>query len=94
MTHDDAGHPYLAGSFTDTLDTDPGSGVQLLVSKGLIDLFVTKIDVQGNHVFSFALGNPDHNQAYSILVDSDSHVIITCVFRDTLDFDPGAGVFT
>ncbi len=84
---------YISGQFTGTADFDPGPAVSNLTASG-IDAFVVKLDTGGN--FSWA----KQIMFYGVMVDpptmtSDvfSNVYLNGSFEDTIDFDPGLGVF-
>ncbi len=92
---DAAENVYITGDFSGTADFDPGVGVTSLTSLGLEDIFVCKLDPTGALLwakqFSGTLGL-DIGQG--IEVDAAGNVLTTGYFASSIDFDPGAGVFT
>jgi uncharacterized protein (TIGR03437 family) len=91
---DGSGNVYTAGSFGGTVDFDPGPGVFNLTSAGDSDIFVAKLDGDGNFVWAQQMGGTGSAfPEITIAVDAGSNVYATGGFRDTADFDPGAGVF-
>lgn len=83
---------YVCGSFTNTVDFDPGPGTTN-VSAGARDIYISKYDNQGNFIWvkrissasSYAIG------CSFIDVDDNGDFIITGWFQSTVDFDPGPG---
>ena len=90
---DSSGNVYTTGFFFATVDFDPGAGTANLTSAGIVDIFVSKLDSAGNFVWAKAMGGTGHDAAFGIALDASGNVYATGVFRDTADFDPGAGTF-
>lgn len=90
---DNDGNVYVTGGFSLTVDFDPGPGTFNLTSNGESDIYVVKLDSNGNLVWASAMGGPRWDQGYSIAVDGTSQPHVTGIFRNTADFDPGAGTF-
>ncbi|MCE9621425.1 MAG: SBBP repeat-containing protein [Actinomycetia bacterium] len=86
------GNVYTTGLFSGTADFDPGAGVDNLTSAGDNDVFVSKLDTNGDFVWVHQLGGTDVDEGYSVAVDADSNVYTTGRFSGTADFDPGVGV--
>src|SRR5687767_11655729 len=74
---DNAGNVYTAGYFTNTVDFDPGVGVFNLVSAGNEDIFISKVDADGNFVWAKSLGGISDDMAHAIAVDPSGNVYIT-----------------
>lgn len=87
------GNVYTTGAFEATADFDPGPGVYNLTSAGGSDIFISKLDANGNFVWTKQMGGTANDQGLSIIVDANGNVYTTGVFRGTVDFDPGAGVY-
>src|SRR5436190_5064410 len=96
---DASGNVYTTGVFDGTADFDPGAGVFKLTSFGLHDIFVCKLDRDGNFIWAKQMGGADTRDFYSsdwslsIAVDASGNVYTTGMFSGTADFDPGTGVF-
>ena len=86
-----SGSIYLTGRFGGTVDFDPGAGTYNLTSAGGWDIFVSKLDGDGNHVWTKSMGGTSNDQAFEIISDASGNVYTTGQFSDTADFDPGAG---
>lgn len=93
MTVDDSGNIYTTGAFDGTADFDPGTGIYNLTSAGEEDIFVCKLDASGDFVWAKSMGGTEWDRGFSIAVDDSGNVYITGEFRDTADFDPGAGIY-
>ncbi|MCP4438580.1 MAG: T9SS type A sorting domain-containing protein [Aureispira sp.] len=91
---DGNGNVYNVGAFTDTVDFDPGAGVQTLVSNGYHDAYIQKLDVNGNLLWVKQVGGIFDDLSFSIAIDGSGNVYSTGFFENTVDFDPGAGVQT
>ncbi len=89
---DGGGNVYTVGHFQGTADFDPGPGVFNLTSAGGYDIFVSKLDANGNFVWAKRIGASGYDEAFSIAVDGAESVYTTGVFASITDFDPGPGV--
>lgn len=96
---DPSGNVYTTGFFTGTADFDPGAGTYYLTSAmGIFnspsqDVFIHKMDANGNFLWAKSFGGPAYDDALSIVVDDAGFVYVTGKYADTVDFDPGAGVY-
>jgi hypothetical protein len=93
MHVDGAGNIYPSGSFSGTVDFDPGAGTSNLVSVGSHDAFVVKLDGSGNLLWARSAGGTGLDRAYPIITDASGNVYVAGPFAGTVDFDPGAGTF-
>jgi uncharacterized repeat protein (TIGR01451 family) len=84
---------YTAGGFQRTADFDPNAGIFNLTAIGDFDIFIQKLDAQGNLLWVKGIGGTNDDQANSIAVDNLGNVYITGTFQGTVDFDPNAGIF-
>lgn len=92
IARDANGHLYVTGSFNGTPDFDPGAGVQNLTSAGTNDVFVLKLDGNGNFMWVKQSGSTAYDRGYSITIDAGGNVLVAGIFQETVDFDPGTGV--
>ena len=93
MVADAAGNVYTTGYYTGTVDFDPGPGVSNLTSAGSSDIFMSKLDANGNLVWAKSVGGTGGDSPMAIATDATGNVYITGGFVGTADFDPGPGVF-
>ncbi len=94
---DGSGNVYTTGYFSATADFDPGAGVYNLTSTGSYDMFISKLDANGNfiwaaHMVQTSIGG-GNEYGRSIAIDGSGNVYTTGFFQGTVDFDPGAGVY-
>jgi Secretion system C-terminal sorting domain len=84
---------YLTGSFMGTVDFDPGLGVTNLTSNGNEDVFVQKLDFNGNLIWAKSFGGIGSDIGYSIHPFSSRGLCIAGSYENTTDFDPDLGVY-
>ncbi|WP_301928458.1 gliding motility-associated C-terminal domain-containing protein [Ferruginibacter sp.] len=87
------GDVITAGYFAGTIDFDPGPGVYNLTTNGHFDFFVLKLDAAGNFIWAKSFGNTRADEAIALKLDNNGNVYITGAFDETVDFDPGPGVY-
>ena len=89
---DGSGNVYTTGYFWGTADFDPGAGTFNLTSAGGFDIFVLKLDSDGDFVWAKQMGGADSSEfAHGVAVDGSDNVYTAGLFQGTVDFDPGAG---
>ena len=93
ITVDAVGNIFAIGSFYDTVDFDPGPGTFNLISSGLNDIFIIKLDATGNLIWVKQFGGVLSDNGWSIALDNFGNLYAAGRFNDTVDFDPGPGTF-
>jgi len=89
ITTDASGNVYTTGYFRETADFDPSiTETANLISVGLEDIFIQKLDASGNFVWARAMGGIHDNRGFSITTDASGNVYTTGTFRETADFNP------
>jgi Beta-propeller repeat len=88
---DSSDNVYITGSFQGTSDFDPGTGTDNHTSKGLDDIFLTKINFDGTYDLTETMGGTNQDFGRSVTVDDSVNVYLAGYFQETVDFDPGAG---
>ena len=94
MVLDGAGNVYTTGVYANTVDFDPGPGIFNLTSTGGSQIFVSKLDTDGNFVWAKSMGGSGADSGQGLAVDAAGNVYITGGFTGTADFDPGPTTFT
>ncbi|MCE2995079.1 MAG: BspA family leucine-rich repeat surface protein [Cyclobacteriaceae bacterium] len=90
---DASGNVFTTGHFAGTADFDPGPGTFNLTAAGNDDIFVSKLDTDGNFVWAVRIGSSFLDYAYNMTIDNNGNIYITGLFRGTVDFDPGSTTF-
>lgn len=88
---DDSGNVYTTGLFSDTVDFDPGIGISNLIAMGRVDIFIQKLDTDGNFQWAKSIGGLEDDAGLGITVGSTGNVYTTGYFNSTVDFDPNIG---
>lgn len=93
----------VMGQFRDSVDLDFGVGVFKLYDNNnnnsyLDNIFIAKYDPSGNFIWGKGLHSSNTVNGYgiwghSLKVDANNDVVLSGHFRDTVDFDPGPGVY-
>ena len=84
---DAAGAVYVAGYFRGEADFGPAS----LTSAGSWDIFVHKLDRDGNSQWAESFGGSDNDKAFSACLDTSGDYYLSGFFEGTVDFDPPSG---
>lgn len=79
---------FVAGSFSGTVDFDPGTSVYNLSSKGEGDVFVAKFSNTGNFNWAKQMGGSGADTAHGMEIDMTGNVLTTGSFQSSADFDP------
>ena len=90
---DDSGYVYTTGTFSGTVDFDSGPGVNNLTAIGDYDIYIQKLDNNGNLVWVKQIGSINHERCIDIGIDKLGNIYATGRFIGTVDFDPNIGTF-
>lgn len=82
---------YITGSFQGTVDFDPGSGVYNLTAGGNKDIFIQKLNANGELVWAKRMGGGYEDIGTSITTDYSGNVIVTGNYKGIVDFNPNSG---
>jgi hypothetical protein len=90
MAVDASGNVYLAGSFSGTVDFDPGPGISNLTGYApkLEDIFIAKLDSSGKLLWAKQFGEMSADIAYGLALDAHGNIYCTGYYQGTVDFDP------
>lgn len=83
---------YTTGHFYSSADFDPGTGSEILTSFGQMDVFISKLDGNGNFIWAKQFGGTSEEYGSDIAIDDSENIVATGSFSDIVDFDPNAGV--
>lgn len=82
---------YLAGTYTGTVDFDPGLGIANLSSVGKEDIFIAKLDSLGNFIWAQSIGGNESENVESMSIGANNNTYTTGSYQGTVDFDFGTG---
>ncbi len=85
---DAQGNVYMTGYFKNTVDFDPRSATNEKTSNGKEDVFVQKLDKDGNPVWIKTFGGSYKDVGHDITVDDAGNVYVVGEFLKTVDFNP------
>jgi len=92
---DSFGYLYVTGTTAGALvDHNPGVGIDTTAYFGGQDIFIDKLDVDGNFVWAKAYGSTGGDQSFQSFVDDAGNYYTTGFYLDTVDFNYGAGLDT
>jgi len=84
------GNVYIAGIFTNTTNLAPAPASHPATSNGYADVFVSKLDPNGNFLWTYTFGNAQNDIVEDMVVDAAGSVYLTGPVNGTIDFDPSA----
>lgn len=88
---DASGNIYLAGYFMGYFDVDPGPIATWEVAKGSTDMFIIKLDPDGNYLWHKAIGDESSEFIYGMTIDKEGNIYTTgFVSNNDIDLSPGA----
>jgi len=79
---DDNGYSYVSGDFYETVTF----GSHSLTSSGGSDIFVAKMDSNGNWLWATQAGGVDYDGGSGIAIDDNANSYVTGSFSDTVNF--------
>ncbi|HRH10873.1 MAG TPA: hypothetical protein PLU73_05135, partial [Bacteroidia bacterium] len=90
------GNIYTTGHFSGIVDFNPGAGTFTINSVPSLnnDIYISKLDIDGNYIWAKAFGGIGNETGLSIAVDLFGNVYACGIFSTTADFDPGPGSFS
>jgi hypothetical protein len=91
VASDNVGSAITVGTFTLTVDLDPGPGDATVTSNGSSDVFIQKLDAEGNFLWGRSFGGTGADWGRGVAVDAQNNIVITGRVGGTVDLDPGPG---
>jgi hypothetical protein len=89
---DGSGNVVATGSFSGSIDFDPGSGsATLRGTQSSADIFVAKYSSSRGYLWAFAVGGSDYEIGRGVAVDGSGNVYVTGMFSGSFNFNPGSG---
>ena len=87
ITLDQNNSVITTGYYNGTVDLDPSGSNQLVTSNGEYDLFISKLDQNGNTIWSQSIGGSQTERGQGIDTDNQNNIYLTGVFMTTVDFN-------
>jgi len=87
------GNVYTSGTFENTGDFNPDPFETYNLSGSQGDIFVSKLDANGDFIWAKKMGGPFPDEGTSMALDANGNVYTTGTFWGTSDFDPGNGTY-
>ncbi len=92
MVIDDLGNIYVTGYFENNVNFSPDPSQPLsLSSQGMADIFIQKLDSEGNLIWVKRIGGNSFDYGLGLAYDPQGFLYITGLYNDNVDFDPGPG---
>jgi len=89
MDMSDAGYLDVVGKFYGEVDFDPTDGVDIHVSNGARDCFISRFDLDGNWQWANTFGSTNEDNALGVGSDQDGNVYVTGFIEGDTEWDPG-----
>ncbi len=86
---DRKGNIYYTGTFGGTVDFDPGPKIHELTEQGGQDIFITKLDHNGNFLWTKVFGSVERDAGYALNTDDCGNIYTIGYFSDKINFNPG-----
>ncbi len=77
----------ITGYYADMVDFDPGPQNFFLTSKGEIDVFLCKLDGEGNFIWAKSFGGVGYDAGQFIKIDISGDIVFSGMFQDTVVFN-------
>lgn len=84
---------YVAGTFRDAVDFDPGDGVEMHGATGYCDSFLSKFNSAGAFQNTMTWGGTGYTRPHAVSADGSGNIYVAGSFTGTTDFDPGDYVY-
>lgn len=92
LINDEANNIYMAGQYGDTVDFNPGTGVDNHTTNGQTDAFLSVVDYDGNFGWARTWGGIGLDAGMGAHVSYDGYSVVCGLFYGTVDFDPSSGI--
>lgn len=88
---DGNGKVVVIGDYFNTVDFDPGAGTFNLTSLGNNDIFMLRLDADGNFDWAQSTGAAFSQAGYALYINTNNDILATGTFSNLVDFNPGPG---
>lgn len=95
IVYDSKGSIIIVGKFNGTLDLDPGLGTKIVTAIGPSDLYIQKLDSNGDLIWGYSFGtfaNGFAEEFIDVALDDNDNIYAVGTFGGSIDFDPSSKV--
>jgi hypothetical protein len=92
VTLDNDNNIYCTGYFKDSIDFDPSTSEYFLNGGNAGDVFVLKLNSNGNFIWAKKMGGAATDKGNEIQCDENGNVCITGIFQGQADFNPNSEI--
>ncbi|MEY3500966.1 MAG: hypothetical protein RL308_2635 [Bacteroidota bacterium] len=86
---DATGNVYTVGYFNSpTADFDPSATVVNLTTAGSADVFISKLDTNGDYIWAKRMGGASNDAAFGLKLDASGNLHLSGYFGTSADFNP------
>ncbi|RAJ19997.1 putative secreted protein (Por secretion system target) [Gelidibacter algens] len=89
ITTDLLGNVYIGGTYEGSVDFDPSSEEFILNSIGDLDIFVVKLNANGDFLWAKSMGSEFYEDIVEIKMSDSGSLILMGYFSENFDADPG-----
>jgi hypothetical protein len=93
LCFDLSGNLVFNGIFNGNTDFDPGAGTAFINTNSNINVFVAKLDSDGNYIWATQIDGSGNKRASDIAVDAHDRIYSSGFFNGTADFDGSVNDF-
>lgn len=84
---------FIIGSYSGTSDFNPGTGTYNLTSNGGTDVFISRLDNNGNFISALSIGGTGADSGSDIILDPSGEMYLFGNYNATMDANPFAGTY-
>ena len=92
LKKDGAGNIYICGTFNSPVDFDPDAGSEVRNNTGLKDIFVLKLNTDGNYQWVKTMGSAGNDSVSEMDVNRSGNILLIGSTNQALDFNMFNGV--
>ncbi len=90
---DNSDDVYTIGYFGGVTDFDPGPAVYNISAVGNLDIFLSKLNKNGDFIWVKQFGGSLFESGNAVYVDNSKYIYAAGYFRGTVDFNPNAATY-
>jgi len=84
---------YITGSFNHSVDFDPSNNNTHYATASIYSVFLLKLDLDANFIWVKTIDGTGLSSPETMTLDTFGNFFIAGIFRETVDFDPGPGIY-